>query len=59
MHLIFILKFTDDLQENIHPQITKFCQLVLIIPATTGPSERSMSTWKRIQTFFRNTMIDD
>lgn len=56
IYLIFGLKFTDDLQENIYPQVTRLCELVLTIPTTTASIERSKSTLKGIKTFLRNTM---
>ncbi|KAL4132855.1 hypothetical protein QTP88_009937 [Uroleucon formosanum] len=48
-----------DLHQDIYPQVTKLCQLVLTIPSTTASSERSMSTLKRIKTFLRNTMTNE
>ncbi|XP_025411006.1 uncharacterized protein LOC112683956 [Sipha flava] len=55
--LDFMIK--SDLHQDIYPQVTKLCQLVLTIPSTTASSERSMSTLKRIKTFLRNTMTND
>ncbi|KAL4142958.1 hypothetical protein QTP88_005346 [Uroleucon formosanum] len=55
--LDFIIK--SDLHQDIYPQVTKLCQLVLTIPSTTASSERSMSTLKRIKTFLRNTMTNE
>ncbi|XP_025415260.1 uncharacterized protein LOC112686978 [Sipha flava] len=55
--LDFIIK--SDLHQDIYPQVTKLCQLVLTIPSTTASSERSMSTLNRIKTFLRNTMTND
>ena len=58
LYLIFPLKFTGDLHQDIYPQVV-LCQLVLTIPSTTASSERSMSTLKRIKTFLRNTMTNE
>ena len=38
------------------PQVTKLCELVLTVPATTASAERSFSVLKRIKTASRNTM---
>ena len=38
------------------PQVTKLCELVLTVPATTASVERSFSALKRIKTASRNTM---
>lgn len=61
IYFIFVLffSFTDDLQVEIYPEVTKLCQLVLTIPITTTSSEHSVSTLKRIKTFLRNTMEND
>ena len=41
------------------PQVTKLCELVLTIPATTASVERSFSALKRIKSVYRNTMGQD
>ena len=41
------------------PQVTKLCELILTIPATTASVERSFSALTRIKSVYRNTMGQD
>ena len=38
------------------PQVNKYCELILTVPATTASVQPSFSALKRIKTAFRNTM---
>ena len=47
---------SDQLRQDVFPELIKLLKIVLTIPMTTAEPERRFSTLKRIKTFLRSTM---
>ena len=50
---------SDQLRQDVFPQLIKLLKIVLTIPMTTAEPERCFSTSKRIKTFLQSTMDTD
>ena len=50
---------SDQLRQDVFPELIKLLKIVLTIPMTTAKPERCFSTLKRIKTFLQSTMDTD
>ena len=57
--LLGILKYLSSItpaQRSLMEEVCKLASLILVMPATNAPSERSFSSLRRIKTYLRSTM---